>query len=91
MKGTLKKTLSGVWYVVRIEEGDWETYYQIHDDDIPYCQDYDGKKVEFKLVRVGSKDDLTGRQYARVIPLDDYGYPLVEGTLTLCKDIKQKL
>jgi len=33
MKGKLYKT-DNVWYVMGVEEGDWNTYYQLHPDDV---------------------------------------------------------
>jgi len=33
MKGTLHKAEQG-WMVATIEEGDWNTYYPLHPDDV---------------------------------------------------------
>lgn len=103
MKGTLTNMQSGTWYVMRIEEGDWETYYSLHPqsaedvsvylnnyhDDIQlFPLYYSGKEVEFEIVKDPANEKLN---CARLIPLDEDGYPLIEGTLAICEDIKQKL
>jgi hypothetical protein len=47
MKGKLIKRPDD-WYVMRIEEGDWETFYPIN----PYTPDSEleeGKEVEFEI------------------------------------------
>jgi hypothetical protein len=90
MKGKLKKSEGG-WYIICIEEGDWETYYPLHKQDALYCLDADdGNEVRFQIVTVGGKDDLIGKKFARIISLDEYEYPLLQGTNRLCDDIVAK-
>ena len=91
MKGKLKKSEEG-WHIMCIEEGDWETYYPLHKGDSLYIIDVDeGNEVEFKIVTVGGKDDLIGKEYARIVPIDEYGYPILEGINNLLEERKTML
>jgi hypothetical protein len=72
-KGTLLKK-DDKWYVMRIEEGDWETYYPLYSKDaelvplkaqLPNGQHVmDGKQVEFEIV-ISALDFVA---YAQLIP-----------------------
>ena len=55
MKGKLCKT-DNVWYVMGVEEGDWNTYYPLHPEDVKICHtygdyslDWEDKEVEFEI------------------------------------------
>jgi hypothetical protein len=50
----------------------------------------DGNDIGFEIVTSYSKDDLIGTEYGRIIPLDEYEYPLLQGTNRLCDDIIAK-
>jgi len=77
MKGKLIKK-KDKWYVIRIEEGDWETYYPLHSNDadlmvfkgqLPNNQHImNGKEVEFEIVKEYI-DNYTNQvqKYAKII------------------------
>ena len=82
MKGTLKKLSGDKWYVMRMEEGDWETYYPLHrqsaeevthyldnyhDDVQLFPLYYDGKQVEFEIV-ISALDFIS---YAELVPMKE--------------------
>jgi hypothetical protein len=53
MTGKLRKR-HGNWYIERLEEGDWWTYYQLLPDDADYCLSADeGREVAFCMVDFG--------------------------------------
>lgn len=53
MTGKLRKR-EGNWYIERLEEGDWWTYYQLLPDDADYCLSADeGREVAFCMVDFG--------------------------------------
>ena len=75
MKGKLHKTKNG-WYVIAIEEGDWNTHYPIEES---YSE---GQEVDFDIVTIDNGDN--GVRYATIIKSE---YPELEGTNRLCEDI----
>jgi hypothetical protein len=80
MKGKLVKQKDN-WYVVRVEEGDWETFYPLHIDDIneinAWEQIFDNvgariaanQEVEFEVVSEWENGEVgvNGLTYAKLI------------------------
>ena len=56
MKGKLIKK-SDNWYVIRVEEGDWETYYPLHPADIEQI-DIDAKIFDNIEARIKAYPDV---------------------------------
>jgi hypothetical protein len=97
MKGKLHKLLDRSWAILYTEQSPKSIIKEpikqipLHPDDAEYCMDIDdGNDIEFEIVKFGSKDDLIGKEYARILPLDEYEYPLLHGTNRLCDDIIAK-
>jgi hypothetical protein len=97
MKGKLHKRLDKSWAILYTEQSPKSIFKEpikqipLHPDDAEYCMDIDdGNDIGFEIVTVGGKDDLIGKEYARIIPLDEYEYPLLQGTNRLCDDIIAK-
>lgn len=73
MKGKLIKK-ENTWYVMRIEEGDWETYYPLHPTDVDKINEdslvfdnieariSNNPEVEFILSKVAMSNDI-GKLY----------------------------
>lgn len=73
MKGKLKKR-NEQWYVTRIEEGDWETYYLIDPEQKNQLSDDDeGDEVNFY------KDETNPNNYVRL----KFSFPELERKLRL--------
>ena len=94
MKGKLHKRFDKTWAILYTEQPPKSIFTEpikqipLHPDDAEYCMDIDdGNDIGFEIVKFGSKDDLIGKEYARILPLDEYEYPILEGTNRLCDDI----
>jgi len=97
MKGKLHKRLDRSWAILYTEQSPKSIIKEpikqipLHPDDAEYCMDIDdGNDIGFEIITVGGKDDLIGKEYARILPLDEYEYPLLQGTNRLCDDIIAK-
>ena len=94
MKGKLTQ-IENRWYVMCIEEGDWETYYPLSPHDVNQIEE-DSKRFDNIEARIAAYPDVNFRiedhwetgmegvvQVAVLIP----DYPELEGTINLCNDI----
>lgn len=97
MKGKLTQ-IEHRWYVMCIEEGDWETYYPLNPHDEHQIEE-DGKRFDNIEARIAAYPDVefvieefweTGMEgvikVATLVP----DYPELEGTMNLCEDVIKK-
>jgi hypothetical protein len=104
MRGELVKR-DDKWYIKRIEEGDWETYYELHPDDVEQIKQdalvFDDIEARIKAwpdtpFTIYEKwEEIDGEtkvtRYGKIKSvLDENNYPLIDGTLNLCSDVINK-
>jgi hypothetical protein len=108
MKGVIKETPAG-WYIMYPPEAvdgvvpPWETI-PVHPSDVTYFTMWDGKVMEFEIVKVNLGPGTGAVNYAKLITTKEQtngerfeefmrtveGYPELEGTMNLCEDIIEK-
>lgn len=94
MKGKMVKQ-ENRWYVMRIEEGDWETYYPLSPHDVNQIEE-DSKRFDNIEARIAAYPDVnfriedyweTGLEEVIKVAVLIPDYPELEGTINLCNDI----
>ena len=97
MKGKMVKQ-ENRWYVMCIEEGDWETFYPLSPHDVNQIEE-DTKRFDNIEARIAAYPDVefviedfweTGMEEVIKVATLVPDYPELEGTNNLCNDIIQK-
>ena len=95
MKGKLVKWDNNRWMVMRIEEGDWETFYPLSPHDVNQIEE-DSKRFDNIEARIAAYPDVefviedhweTGLEEVIKVAVLIPDYPELEGTINLCNDI----
>jgi hypothetical protein len=102
MKGKLVKK-EDTWYITRLEENEWETYYPLHEDSVNEINGWEqvfdnvdarianNQEVEFHFhelwEEVDGKTKVTKTAKLGPVPTDENNYPLIQGTMDICNEM----
>ncbi len=102
MKGKLVKK-EDTWYVTRLEENEWETYYPLHEDSVNEIKAWEqvfdnvdariasNQEVDFHFHELWEEVDGETKvtKFAKLgpVPTDENNYPLIQGTMDICNEM----
>lgn len=102
MKGKLVKK-EDTWYVTRLEENEWETYYLLHEDSVNEIKAWEqifdnvdariasNQEVDFHFHELWEEVDgetkVTKTAKLGPVPTDENNYPLIQGTMDICNEM----